>query len=376
MEGENAQIQPAAKLASQPVTDNNDMPLEAFEYKDTTVWVPPTEDVPERIEIAKLLGEKQLGNRIVMKAASTRNIILLGRSRAGKSTLLRMLKHPTHIPQSVQFFAQTQDPVLNSFTVERGGHNYGINVLDTPGLFERSASNTEVRCNALIKALIVKCLEFEIRYIHTAFFACSFEGGINSQDVQAIIELNRLFKGADKVFHLLITRSEGKTLARRQLIETQVRAVPELSEFFANPDVKVFFSGTLVYDDFAMLLNKSMKDKLETVMNMRTLLYDHIIASETYAHITQMEIYKQIEADLNQMQADIQQKMQVLATKGEQDAERAKLQQELGVCAAQLKEITGSLARVTGQDRQAVLNETVDAAYKAAGLTTTTTAVL
>eukprot|EP01087_Luapelamoeba_hula_P011589 TRINITY_DN315_c0_g1_i2.p1 TRINITY_DN315_c0_g1~~TRINITY_DN315_c0_g1_i2.p1 ORF type:complete len:384 (+),score=87.92 TRINITY_DN315_c0_g1_i2:217-1368(+) len=315
------------------------------------------------------LVEGEAKNAIRLKNANTRNIILLGRTRAGKSTVLQTMKNPFIFARECKLFSQTKDPKLYSFTMEWMSEsdvpvNYNINVIDTPGLFEVRPGGEARRPDDEIKHLIAKCLEFEITRLHCLFFVCSFQGGVNSEDVAAINQLNAMFKGANKQFHLLVTRNEGKSGFRQKKLEADIRAIPELQEFFAN-GVQVFFIGALDFDDYDVPAIDAVKNKCLNLQGQRTKLYNHIFASSQFCHITDMEVFKQHHRDIDSMRDELQRATEAfVAFQGE--AEQVdRMRKELKIKSEAFGTAVSKVARATGQSRVQLYNDSVNQAREA-----------
>jgi len=309
----------------------------------------------KRSNITDLLKEKSKRSNIVLKDAQTRNIIFLGRTRAGKSQVLNTLKDPFRFNVELSLFSETKNPSLHSFTMEYSpGNNqppvnYNFNFMDTPGLFEQSVEMSLARNNELIKSTITKCLEFEITKINAIFFVCSFTGGINIQDVESIIQLNELFKGAGKTVSLLVTHCEGKLPKARVILEAQIRSISQLKDFFSENDVKIFFMGTLDSDDYENGAVDSVRRKIINIMELRNLLYQHFFQSQEECHITDLEFFKKERKNIDELRAlviELQQKIESFQGTVE---EKEKLQKDLDVSTTKLSNAVAMISRVTGK---------------------------
>jgi len=322
------------------------------------------------------LADKKARNMIVLKQAETRNIIFLGRTRSGKSTALGVLKDPFEFTKQCSLFSQTKDPFLFSFTMEfnpegKEGVNYNINIMDTPGLFERRSSKEtdDARNNEMIKSIIFKCLEFEITKIHALFFVCSFESGINTEDVQSILEMNKLFGGGNKTFSLLVTRSETKIAKRRAELEEQIRKVPELQQFFKDPNAKVFFTGALNADDKESGAVDAVKRNLANVLNMRTILYNHVFDSTTPCHITELDIYKEHQQNIDQLSRAVKELTEKVRGYQGTVEEKKKLEVQLSAQTQKLKNAVSMVNKLQGQKDLVDLANIVEDAEKASNST-------
>eukprot|EP01087_Luapelamoeba_hula_P022097 TRINITY_DN784_c0_g1_i4.p1 TRINITY_DN784_c0_g1~~TRINITY_DN784_c0_g1_i4.p1 ORF type:complete len:529 (-),score=128.63 TRINITY_DN784_c0_g1_i4:255-1841(-) len=244
-----------------------------------------------------------------------RNVILVGRSRAGKSMLLEVLKDPFQVAPPVSFYAQTKEPFVRSLLVSHcksvaKAHKKGepiprylVRVVDTPGLFERRANAEDgsqssgdddawkesARSNAEIRKLVFSLVQRECREINLICMVCSFEAGVSAEDVRAIEQLVKEFQGANFQFVLLVTRCERKRPAKRKELEAQIRAVPELRTIFGLcENIKesdetseekfptILFSGGVSGDDVARADYKAVTFTLEHVLSMRSALLKFI----------------------------------------------------------------------------------------------------
>jgi predicted GTPase len=76
----------------------------------------------------------------------TRNCLLCGRTRSGKTTTMGVLKDPCFSPKSQSNFSETQGPKFQSFSIKNKANTcvqkFTINIIDTPGLFEVKDKNS------------------------------------------------------------------------------------------------------------------------------------------------------------------------------------------------------------------------------------------
>merc|ERR1712137_1031336 len=133
----------------------------------------------------------QANNEHVLINSEHRNVLMVGRTRSGKSTTLEVLKDPCYTPPNDTIFSETVDSKCWSFALKRRSQDgrtvdYSLNLIDTPGLFEvKGGQSGEERTNEVIKNTISQCLENEITHIHAIIMFVTFEAGINREDIQA-----------------------------------------------------------------------------------------------------------------------------------------------------------------------------------------------
>ena len=95
--------------------------------------------------------------------ADNRNIIFVGKSRAGKSTLIEVLKNKDHNPAKRKMLSETKRATMESFHMKSSdAQDLHFNIMDTPGLFEVSNSLEDKRTNEVILELIKACIDMEV----------------------------------------------------------------------------------------------------------------------------------------------------------------------------------------------------------------------
>jgi len=255
------------------------------------------------------LAEAAVYNDIKLRDAKNRNIIFLGKTRSGKSTVFNVLKDMVHVCGYTSFFSDTQNPCLHSFTVclqtpsgkpgtDPTEINYNLNIIDTPGLFEQKTDVEKVRNNDVLKKTILTCLEYEITNIHAIFLVCSFEQGVNVQDLEAIREFVDLFGGAEESICLLITRAEGYTQERKTQMINDIMQHPSLKDFVSLIKDKIFFTGAISSGNTETGALEAVKRDTQNVYFMRKKIYDYIFNKETHCIIRNLDYFrlKQLEA--------------------------------------------------------------------------------
>ena len=150
---------------------------------------------------------KRIG-KYPMKRSEHKNIILVGRTRTGKSTIKSLLVNPATIPDPMTLKSGTREPHFQAFHMN--DHDVLLNIIDTPGLFEHSNNELDIRDNETILKTIGFCINMETKKFHAICFCVSLVAGINQEDIKSLELLADYFGSeASKNSCLIITRCES-----------------------------------------------------------------------------------------------------------------------------------------------------------------------
>ena len=120
------------------------------------------------------------------------NVLIVGRTRTGKSTVKGILIDPTNVPSEMNILSDTREATFESFMIDDLG--IVLNIIDTPGVFEYCDREDLIRSNEVILQSIEKCINHEITKFHLVCFAFSMTAGIQADDIKAL-ELFKSFLG-------------------------------------------------------------------------------------------------------------------------------------------------------------------------------------
>jgi flagellin-like hook-associated protein FlgL len=157
-------------------------------------------------------------------------------------------------------------------TTESTEEDLILNIIDTPGLFERGTEKIEPRDNSIIMQAIDACVNQEITKFHVICFCVAITVGINQEDIQALKLLLETI--GDKVASnscLIITHCESKDKKQRKTLKSQLfedTGFKSIAPFFKKG---IFFSGVLNRDDYKRG-SESLIDQYITVCNYRAKL--------------------------------------------------------------------------------------------------------
>ena len=228
-----------------------------------------TVDVSQKREniLNEIIKEYRDCGKFHVTRAEQRSIMLIGRTRTGKSTIKTLLVDPTLVPSDLTLKSDTRDPVFESFYISE--NQMILNIIDTPGLFEHSNTEVDVRDNHAIMRTIEICANRELTKFHAICFCVAITTGINKEDISSL-KLLAEFLG-DEVSRnscLIITRCESKTKSQRDRMRAELMEdvyFKEIAHFFK---LGVFFSGSLNPDDYEQA-NESLYEQFFTICDYR-----------------------------------------------------------------------------------------------------------
>lgn len=222
-------------------------------------------DLLEKIEI----DYRNYGQYKMSKVKSN-NIVIIGRTRSGKSTIKSLLFDPTKVPEELTLKSDTRDPLIESFYI--ADRDTTLNIIDTPGLFERGTATDNIRNNEAILKTIEKCANMEITSFNIICFCIAITAGINEEDVQSIkLFIEFLGNEISNNSCLIITHCETKNAEQRQTIKKELEDDKFFKKIASYFKLGVFFSGSINRDNY----NKGSEciiDEYLTISEYRTQL--------------------------------------------------------------------------------------------------------
>jgi len=130
------------------------------------------EEIIEEIKLSQYLDdESNLGyGNFVVGSTKCINVLLVGRSQTGKSTIVETLRNPQKGTSSTGF-SDTKDPACNHLILADNSNKmtYQLNIIDTPGLKEVRQKERSRTDEELLR-LASKCLEENITSLNVVCF--------------------------------------------------------------------------------------------------------------------------------------------------------------------------------------------------------------
>ena len=211
------------------------------------------------------LSEKhELMSDCKLNDGNPKTIILMGRTRSGKSTIAKVLENPLYIPPTLNLYSKTKQ-------IEKVRIG-SFHIIDLPGFFDRtSSSNREQHLsNETINKLLDEYLE-ELKQVHLFGLVFSLTSGINDEDIQSMLLVMKKYQRFSRNFALIITHCELTSQEERVRLTTQ---------FFSNDDVTkykiqkffkqdVLFMGCCQHESFMEKDRQAVECQYENILEMR-----------------------------------------------------------------------------------------------------------
>jgi GTPase SAR1 family protein len=231
-------------------------------------------------------------NKHVLESASTRNVLILGKSRSGKSTMIGVLKDPTFAAEELSLFANKMEAQFQAFSlrdVQDEKTRYNLNVIDTPGLEEQGKENEAVRSDESILKSIQFCLRNEITKIHMLVICVSAFQGVSNSDCAVFEAYIKEFFHEKIPIVICISRAESKTESEKQKLAEEFKSHSFFGPLLKNPNVSVQFMGCV--DESTAHHASSEKDLqrlYRNVYKMRLTMLQAIFDSKDFVSMVEL----------------------------------------------------------------------------------------
>lgn len=220
-----------------------------------------------------------------------RNVLILGSSRAGKTTLIGVMKDPTYQGKQMSLFSDTPQPRFHKFTLEDADSSqvYSMNVIDTPGLKEVKQEDEKARSDEDILKMVSFCLKNELKEIHVLVAVVSFSSGITKADIDSIRQIIDLFRHESLKTILCVTRSECLSKDYKANIVKELSNHQFFKPLILSGNFKVIFSGN-VGVDFDATSARKLYGTYKNVLEMRSELLHEIFNAENPVNLAKLPI--------------------------------------------------------------------------------------
>jgi len=210
-------------------------------------------DVTEHLlsEITSKPSSSRINDTFTVTPVEIRNIVVVGRSRCGKTSFVQLLKNPNHVAEVASLFANTRETTgtaicLYSNTIQKA---FTLNIIDTPGFCDVGDLQEKKMSNDIICDLITESIFKDLRKLHCMCICVNGQaGGITAVEISAFQKFLKLFQGADAICCLVVTHSETMgDKGRMQFIGDldKKKDLELLRRYCAN---RIFFTGAVTED--------------------------------------------------------------------------------------------------------------------------------
>ncbi len=190
------------------------------------------------------------------------NILLIGRSQVGKSTLIEVLRDP-NFSATRTGISQTREPSCKQLTMSsEGGETYTLNIIDTPGLHEVRQDLNETRTNEQLLALLRNIFTSgQVRALNVICFV-SVVGKTYQNDVDTFKSLIDFFGERFKsISALILTHCDKISIERLQQLTEDIKTHPKCSAVVDYCRLGIYHHGTLDVDDLDTF-DEEMRDRI------------------------------------------------------------------------------------------------------------------
>ena len=204
------------------------------------------------------------------KVSEGQNILMIGKTRTGKSTLLEVLTDQLTNDGIGSIFSETRESYLKTVTfrdITIDGKVAKINIHDSPGLFEVRKRGENSRNNKEILELICKDgMKFfgqkNLKNINSVVLTFSYTAGINWQGIHSLWIvlpfLQRMGLSKDVKILFIITHAENFAERDRESIREELNQYPDVGNFIKKYKVEVLFSGSVKKTQFQEVMNNQL----------------------------------------------------------------------------------------------------------------------
>ncbi|CAF1206545.1 unnamed protein product [Adineta ricciae] len=223
------------------------------------------------------------------------NILFVGSSQSGKSTLIKVLENQDY-KSSHTGFSETKQPCFKSFTVTTDPTNpaaivYLLNIIDTPGLKEIRRQTTETRTDDELLSDIDAFIRHHFDRLHCLCFVAE-AGRVHQKDLEIFEKLMNFFGPKLSAYSMLILTSADKyTNEKLEEFKNDIRDHQLSKRIYNYCKLGIYYHGIPNYDD------------LDTYADRQDMLQKILVTKQQHVRpMTKMLIAKLIQCSQHSMQ--------------------------------------------------------------------------
>ncbi|CAF1188766.1 unnamed protein product [Rotaria sp. Silwood1] len=221
-------------------------------------------------------------NKYPFRQTITHNLLLMGKTRTGKTTVANVLADPCYVPPDAKLHSETREVSVHpvAATMIRENIVYCFNVVDTPGLYDKVTKSGTPMTNDRIKAAIDECIKKDVTNMHLFAFVISLQSNVDVDDINSMVFVRDNYPKLHQFICLLVTHCEESTTEQREakvneFFDSQEVVNHKLKEFFAQ---KIFYMGALRPELKTHPNKQSVRQQIRNVHKMRETFLEYIIA--------------------------------------------------------------------------------------------------
>lgn len=211
------------------------------------------------------------------------NVLLVGRSQTGKTSILEAFKNPA-FQKGKGAFADTREPscyrlILVDSTNKQA---YQLNVIDTPGLKELRTNANEDRTDSELLNLASMCVEKSLTTLH-AICLVTQAGNITREDVHTFKTLiNYIGPNLSNNCMMILTHGDRFKNEKLEEFQREIKGREDIRPVIDFCKLGIFYHGILDKDDLDQYEDAELRDavktsKLKRLAPMRTKLIQKLV---------------------------------------------------------------------------------------------------
>ena len=220
-------------------------------------------------------------NKYPFRRTTTYNLLLMGKTRTGKTTVAKVLENPCYVPPDARLHSETKQVTIHPVATTNIDDQriFCFNIIDTPGMFDRVKKESKSLTNEKIKAAIDKCINDDVTNIHLFAFVISCQSNLDREDIQSMIFVKDNYPFLHDYIALIVTHCEETNDEQRHMkvaefFESEQVARHNLREFFGK---RIFFMGSLRPELRVFPNRQCVRQQIRNVHQMREILIEYLI---------------------------------------------------------------------------------------------------
>ncbi|CAF3594785.1 unnamed protein product [Rotaria socialis] len=245
-------------------------------------WMYATDNLPDFNDMMNEVKKwSNQNNKYLIRHTITHNLILMGKTRSGKTTIAKVIENPCYMPPDGKIYSETKQIAIHSVSTALINSNsiYSLNIIDTPGMFDKVKQQNKTIKNDKIKRSIDKCMEQDVTNIHLFAFVINLQTNLDIEDIYSMIFVKEKYPFLHEYICLIVTHAEETNWQQREdkindFFQSDLVQKNNLKGFFGK---KIFFMGSLRPELVNYPNKQSVCQQIKNVHQMRDIFMDYII---------------------------------------------------------------------------------------------------